>query len=210
MHVQTLSASEIITERPFTQPRHTARDLVVLRKMIDQLCLVVENLAQFSGQSRPIIIKRKGGDGYDERVVISRPGQLSIPLRPLTIVGFFGQKRPTIHEPLIPIVESLDTTLLGEFANHPNLYSYSTTQLPSGNYANLVLFGSPTARDNWGDSPAHIKAALEISPQFYQSLRLYNGKLPMGLMVSDLLHLTRIKYYDFRDTPVWRAIREIV
>jgi hypothetical protein len=75
---------------------------------------------------------------------------------------------------------------------------------------NLVLFGHDAAINHWGHSQAHMKAVYELSPSYYDSVRLYNGRLPLGLMVSNLLHITRIKYYDYSAVPLWRALREIV
>ena len=207
--IRALTPMEILEERPFTHPRHTANDLSALRYMIDQLCLLLEETDRYMLQSPPVTLYQAEENGRQHRFVISRPQQLQIPNRPLTAVGFFGQKRQHIKTSLMPLIEAMDKTLRDEFAFHPDLYSYSTLELANGDCCNLVLFAHDEAISHWGYSPAHAKAAFEISPAYYDSIRLYNGSLPLGLMVSNLLHLSRIKYYDYSDVSLWRGVREI-
>ena len=208
--IRVLTPIEIIEERPFTHPRHTANDLLALRYMIDQLCLLLEQTERYMLQSPPVTLYQAEGNGRQHRFVIAQPQQLQMPNRPLTVVGFFGQKRQQMKTSLIPLMEAMDKTLREEFPSHPDLYSYSTLELANGDCCNLVLFAHDEAISHWGYGPAHAKAAFEISPDYYDSIRLYNGRLPLGLMVSNLLHLSRIKYYDYNETPLWRGVREIV
>lgn len=205
----SLDAMEILTERPFTHPRHTAHDLSVLRYMIDELCLLLEQPSYYAQQPAPAPLIQLETNGRQHRLVIAQPEQLQ-PNRPLTVVGFFGQKRQRISVSLAPLMEAMDQALREEFPLHPDLFSYSTLELPSGDCGNLVLFAHDEAINQWGHGQSHLQAVYELSPSYYDSIRLYNGRLPLGLMVSNLLHLSRIKYYDFSQVPLWRGVREIV
>jgi len=208
--IRLLEPMEIVTERPFTHPRHTTNDLAALRYMIDQLCLLLEEPGRYAQQPPPVTLYQLEANGRQHRFVIAQPEQLQIPNRPLTVVGFFGQKRKRISVSLTPLMEAMDQALREEFPHHPDLFSYSTLELADEDCGNLVLFGHDAAINHWGHSQAHMKAVYELSPSYYDSVRLYNGRLPLGLMVSNLLHITRIKYYDYSTVPLWRAVREIV
>ena len=208
MSICALEPMELVAERPFTHPRHTADDLLALRYMIDQLCLLLEQSDRYTLHAPPVTLYQAETNGRQHRFVIAQPKQLQIPNRPLAVVGFFGQKRADSGS-LLPLMEEMDNALRAEFPDHPDLYSYSTLELPNGDCGNLVLFAREEAITHWGWGQAHVKAAFELSPQYYDSIRLYNGRLPLGLMVSNLLHLSRIKYYDYNETPLWRGVREI-
>ncbi|MFN8459228.1 MAG: hypothetical protein U0401_32025 [Anaerolineae bacterium] len=49
----------------------------------------------------------------------------------------------------------------------------------------------------------------ELTPGYYQSIRLHSGFLAGGLMAGGEIALTRTKYYDYQNQPVWRAVREL-
>lgn len=208
--IHYLKPMEIVTDRPFTHPRHTTNDLIALRYMIDQLCLLLEEPDRYAQQSSPVTLHQLEANGRQHRFVIAQPQQLQTPNRPLTVVGFFGQKRQRISLSLVPLMEAMDKALRQEFRHYPDLLSYSTLELANDDCGNLVLFAQDAAINHWGRSQAHMKAVYELSPSYYDSVRLYNGRLPLGLMVSNLLHLSRIKYYDYSSVPLWRAVREIV
>ena len=207
-NIHTLLPMEIVDERPFTHPRHTADDLLALRYMIDQLCQLLEKSDQYALQTAPVTLYQTETQDRQHRFVIAQPKQLQVPNRPLTVVGFFGQRRAE-SGPLVSLMEEMDKALRSQFPEYPDLFSYSTLELTNGDCGNLVLFARDEAISNWGHGPIHAKAAFELSPDYYDSIRLYNGRLPLGLMVSNLLHLTRIKYYDYNETPLWRGVREI-
>jgi hypothetical protein len=208
--IRYLEPMEIVAERPFTHPSHTTNDLSALRYMIDQLCLLLSEPGRYAQQPPPVTLYQSEANGRQHRFVMAQPEQLQIPNRPLTVVGFFGQKRKRISVSLTPLMAAMDQALREEFPNHPELFSYSTLELADEDCGNLVLFAHDAAIDYWGRSQAHMRAVYELSPSYYDSVRLYNGRLPLGLMVSNLLHLSRIKYYDYSSVPLWRAVREIV
>ncbi len=80
--------------------------------------------------------------------------------------------------------------------------------LISGNYSNLVLFAHEDAKVRWSRSKAHHQAVSALAPNYYRSIRLYNGILPQGIRHSASLRLGRVKYFDYGHDPCWRAVRE--
>ena len=81
--------------------------------------------------------------------------------------------------------------------------------LKDGNYANLVLFTNVEAQMGWSRSEAHAKAVYELSPNFYHSIRIYNGRLPQSIQNSNALTLHKARYFDYNQTPMWRGVRTL-
>jgi len=202
--VTTLQPSDIVHSRPFTHPSHTVGDVNSLRYMVDQLCMFMEAPHLYADSSPPIIVHQPPGDQWTYRLVIVRPEELRAE-RPLTFVGFLGQRREGSNKEL---AHEFDRTLVAEIPDYPGLLSYSTMALISGNYSNLVLFTDPAAKQQWSRSQAHAQAVNRLAPDYYLSVRLYNGVLPRGIHASRELRLKRIKYYDYQDDPWWHAVRE--
>ena len=200
----TLQPTDVLQNRPFTHPNHTVGDVNSLRYMVDQLCMYMEPPRLDEKGSRPIIVHQPPGDQWTYRLVIVQPEEL-LAERPLTFVGFLGQRREGADQEL---AHEFDRTLVAEIPDYPGLLSYSTMALISGNYSNLVLFSDPSAKQQWSRSQAHAQAVNRLAPDYYVSVRLYNGVLPRGIHASRDLRLERIKYYDYRDDPWWHAVRE--
>jgi hypothetical protein len=189
-----LEATEIIEARPFTNPNHSHEDLRIMRHMAHQLVDTYEDpvICDFGPGKRAVC--KSDPQGRHFRIYYIQPKKL-FRLKNLTVVGFFGQKRP-------------DAEFEQEFHKHPGLLSLSTVRLPRGDFGNLVLFTDPAAKDQWNHSQLHYELVPEISPLYYQSIRLNNGLLPNGLESPDDMRLIRVKYLDYGSSPPWRAVRK--
>ena len=196
-----LGADEIVETRPFTHPDHVADDRRILRYMVDQLCLILEYVDFYQHLQQPMEFYQPAF----HRVVFSPTARDRVN-QPLMLVGFFGDRRPAADATQ---VSELDDILIKEIPNHPGIFSYCTLEVKGNNYANLVLFGSDEAKQQWGASQAHAEAAQQLAPAYYNSVRIHNGILPHGLAASHLLHLERVKYFDYTHRPMWRAIRHL-
>ena len=202
--IMNLKPTDEAPGHPFSDPVHIASDLNSLRYMIDQLCLFLENPHLYSHSPRPIVVHRPTPQNWLYRLVVVDPGLLM--WQPtLTFVGFLGQRRSDAN---IALADEFDQALVDEMPEHPGLLSYSTMGLISGNYSNLVIFSNPEAKVHWSQSNAHGQAAGRLAPNYYLSIRLYNGTLSRGLVDSHALRLERIKYFDYESDPVWQAVRE--
>jgi hypothetical protein len=200
-----LSPTEIVPGRPFSDPRHGPQDLAVMRRMARQLVDIYDDPAvcDFVPGGRPVCQSDKQGSHF--RIYYIQPGLL-FELYNLTVVGFFGQKRP--HADIRPLIEA-DKKFEEQFHAHPGLLSLSTVRLPDGDFGNLVLFTSPEAKDQWNVNPLHHDLAAKVSPPYYRSIRINNGVLPRGLSAPDELYLQRTRYIDYLTDPHWRALREL-
>jgi hypothetical protein len=200
-----LAPTDVIASRPFTHPEHIRTDMDVMRYLTDQLCLVIEQPRLYTHRPFPVVLNRPEANGRKKRLVIVRSQALQA-AGPLMIVGFFGQKRrradPTPLDPM-------DEILIEELPQHPGLLSYNTLELESGNFGNLVVFAHAEAKKHWSKSKSH-EQAVRLAPDYYASIRIYNGLLPDGIRVSRTLSLTSVKYYDYGHEFPWRAERKIV
>lgn len=121
----------------------------------------------------------------------------------LAAVGFFGQRWPQADATLM---DGVDGELIAEMHAFPGMYSYSSLELPDGNWANLVLLQHVQSGRNWRESARHAHAAYQIAPRYYRSIRLHNALLPAGL-AGPAPALARTTYYDFRHGAWWQAVR---
>jgi hypothetical protein len=200
----SLTAGDILAERPFTHPHHTDSDRTVLRQLAAFLYPVAGRWQQVEGRPQPHVIQTSNPAGQSHRIILIRPRTL-LRQRPLTLVGFFGQRRPQADDSRL---HPLDEILVGELPDHPTLLSYSSVALPCGNYANLVLFARPEGKQQWSQSQTHAQA-VALAPDFYASVRIYNGHFPAGLQPDFLPVLDTVKYFDYQTQPLWRAVRRL-
>jgi len=199
-----LGPSEIVPDRPFTHPERSAEDLARLRHIAQRLRLVLSQPRTWPNDPSPLILNLQEADGRAHRIVIARRAEL-LTVRTLTVVGFFGQKRP---EADVAPLSAVDDELIREFPQHPYVLSYCSLLLEDGNWGNSVLLNAPEAREHWRTSPRHQYAARELAPSYYATLRLHNAVLSGGLLAGNDWKLLRTKYYDFQGATPWHAIRE--
>jgi hypothetical protein len=205
----TLQPEEVVVGRPFTDVAHTQTDLAILRYLVAHLGLVLDSHGSMwveADQSiQPLELHFPTPEQWWHRVIVTQAERLLV-IRPLIIVGFFGQRRNGGDERL---AHSLDGALLSELPAHDDLLAYSTLALPTGNFSNLVVFAREEGIGHWGRSQMHNEAVRILTPNYYLSVRLYRGIVPEGLEQTNGLRLTQVKYYDYQETPLWRAVRPL-
>ncbi len=204
MKTVILGPEEVNTNHPFSHPDGIATDLNTLRYMADQLCLFLEHPHLYSRESRPIIVHRPRPDSWVYRLVVVEPEQI-LEAKELIFVGFLGQRQKNADRAL---ADQFDEILIDEIPDHRGLLAYSTMALISGNFSNLVIFDDPEVKVQWSRSQAHAQAAGNLAPNFYLSVRLYNGRFPQGIAASYSLQIDRIKYFDYQVDPLWYGVRE--
>lgn len=200
-----LGASDLVVGRPFTHPARTAEDLVAIRTMAGRLRGLLAEPATVPDHPRPLGLDGREPDGRQHRVVLGDVRRLGAG-RDLGFVGFFATKRPGLdHAPLT----ATDDELLLEFPAHPGILSYSSLELPDGNWANLIVLDPPEAKEHWRTSEKHAWAARELAPRHYTVIRLHNGVFPGGLGEGRDPVVARTRYHDFQAPAPWRAEREL-
>jgi hypothetical protein len=115
----------------------------------------------------------------------------------LYFVGFFGTKKSQIEPVISDQLAKLDRTLIRHLEEVSPVLSYSSLELPDFyNYANLVLFSHPDSLKHWKkNNYQHRKASREVSPHYYQSVKIHFGVLESGLTSNFSWVSTTI--YDF-------------
>ena len=201
-----LNPADVLAERPFTDLRHTQPDLQTLRFMTTCAWMALELPPdETADATRPFILHQPAPDNWTHRLIITQPERLRSH-KPLTVVGFFGLKNARAN---VALAQELDRQLLPELTTHAELLAYVSVCLPSGNFANLVLFASAEGKDAWVQSERHSLAVRVLTPDYYAAVRLYNGELPGGIAASETLRLNLVKYYDYGSRPLWRAVRPL-
>lgn len=203
-----LTANERVDERPFTHPAYTTLERRLIRYMLTRLCQVLETI-HWRGNPNvlaPVVQELIEADGRHHRIIPIRP-KLLRERNSFSVVGFFGQRDFDADDTGIA---ARDKMLFDEMGKHEGLLSYSSLELTNGNYGNCVVFSDDAAKAHWGHSQNHQIAAQDLSPLYYRTIRLYNGILPASIMEAYKLELRVAKYYDYRGTATWAAIRPLV
>lgn len=203
--VAILTPNEVLDSKPFTDPRYIKNDFITLRFMVDQLCLYLEKSSDSERMSPPIVVHQPSRDRWFYRLVIAKPEQL-MNSKKLAFVGFLGHRQKDADTEL---ADEFDEILVDEIPDYPGLLCYSTMAMLSGDFSNLVVFTDPSVKQDWRNSKAHEQAVSKLAPDYYESIKLYNGQLLQGLADSDSMRLTRIKYFDYQSSPRWHAVREL-
>jgi hypothetical protein len=204
--VVILQPDEVVAGRPFTDVQHTQTDLAILRYLVAHLEMTLDSRTSDEQDRRPLERYFPTAERWWHRVMVTQPECL-LAARPLIIVGFFGQRRHNLNVSRVELAHALDKSLMSELPSYEDLLAYCTLALPTGDYSNLVVFAREEGIKHWGRSKTHAEAVRELTPDYYLSVRLYNGLLPSGLQRADELRLTQVKYYDYQQSPQWRAVR---
>jgi hypothetical protein len=201
-----LGRHDQVPDRRFTHPDHNQRDVAILDLMRARLyeTLLRSDIGAGDSRNRELYIQyvKEEHERLHRMVILSR--QLLLNAYPLTVVGFFGERRGEANPALL---QDVDTELVQEFLQHIYVLSYSSLELADGNWANMVLMLGAEGIQHWRASHKHAYAARELAPQFYHTIRLHNGALPDGLS-SPNLKLASTKYYEFHCQGLWQAVRD--
>jgi hypothetical protein len=199
-----LAADESLAAHPFTDPAYSLKDLERMQGMAHQLVDTYDDpvVCDFTPGKRAVCQSDPLGRHF--RIYYLQP-QLLFQQNDITVVGFFGHKRPGADvKPLIQADKQFETV----FHKNPGLLSLSTVRLPDGDFGNLVLFTDPESRDQWNNMPLHRDLVAKISPPYYEYVRLNHAILPDGLDEPDSMRLVRTRYLEFNPERPWFAVRD--
>jgi len=205
MATRVLAANQSVARRPFTAVSLYERDRAMLGYMLEDLRGLLARMALGEGT----VIQYQSNEwqvhGLKRRVIVANVMGLHN-RRNVCVVGFFGEKH--LDQDRAPLEEA-NAEIVLEFRNFPGILSYSSMELPDGNWANLVLHDIPEVREYWRASERHARAAQELSPLYYRNVRIHNGTLPGGVLSGRSISIERTKYWDYRLPKVWHAVREL-
>ena len=203
MAIRLLAPTQSVPKRPFTSVRLYDRDQAILGYMLEDLRSTLARGEPGRYHAYPPMEWEV--NGLHRRTIISAPLRLNEP-GDVYVVGFFGERY--LDRDITPL-EQANAEIVLEFRNFHGILSYSSMELTDGNWANLVLHDLPDTRDQWRTSAIHAQAALQLAPVFYQTVRIHNGYLAGGIGGGRSIEIERTKYWDYRKSRVWHAVREL-
>lgn len=202
-----LTTTAVEPERPFSDVDNSREDLAAMRYMAERLRAVLSETATAPEQAFPLTIELTHDDRRQLRIVINQWSALTDG-EDIQVVGFFGQRREEVDPMIDADKDTIDDELIQEFPSYPGVLSYSSLEMPSGEYGNLVLLRGAEAAGHWMTSARHSYATRVIAPKFYCTIRLHNAAIAGGLGSNNDIVMQRTKYYDFRGDWPWLAVRE--
>lgn len=205
MSTKMLAAGQSVSRRPFTSVDLYERDQSLLSYMLEDLRAMLGEMAKGAIIVAPYQPLEWLVHGLKRRTILTNPMRLHA-RQDVCVVGFFGERHVDRDGSAL---EEANAEIVLEFRNYPGILSYSSMEMADSNWANLVLHDLPEAREYWRASEAHAKAARELSPLFYRTVRIHNGTLPGGVLSGKQIVIERTKYWDFRSARVWHAVREL-
>lgn len=207
MSVETriLGPFEVAAGHGFADPEHVAADRATMTMMLDRFN---EVLARHGARNDQVIDYCPDEQRWTRRVMIPRPSVFDS-LDNVTVVGFFGGRRHDAHADVCARIDELSAVLFRAIPRVAGVYAYVTQLLVDEyNYANLVLVEDAAVIQRWRETAPHPAAAAAVSPDYYEHIRIYNGAVRVAAVAeSGTLDLDCVKYWDFRQTPMWAAVR---
>lgn len=170
-------------------------DLAVLAFMARRLRYLLTQPTTTSEQ--PLLYHVQERHQRAHRVVIYQPLALQQwQTDNLPFVGFISRHRERIEPFILEDIQTADQTMLIELKHNPGLLSYSSLELRPSHWYNLVLMHNVHAKEHFRQSKTHAYAAYDLSPHYYEWIRLHHGMLVGGLTQSRF-QLGRTRYYFF-------------
>lgn len=196
-----LGPADLVPGRPFTDPRSTDEDVLVMSRIL----ALQREVARAWGPDieGPGISEQVHGE---TRQLLAVPdGRALLRARDVTAVGFFGELRAGVDHAVLFEHERAITRTFPDFALLGFL-SYFDFGPEHGRYGNLILFWTPEVPDAWHRSAVH-RNAVATAPEHYHHIRLHKGRIPGPFMGDGQVEVRRTQYLDFDRPRPWRAIR---
>jgi hypothetical protein len=182
-------------------------DLVVLKLMAQRLYLTLHQLDQSADSGRPLLYSLEEQQKRVHRIALYKPEEL-VQQKQLSFVGFISGKRRSISQWILDEISAVDQKLIVELLHISGILSYSSLELRTGRWYNLVVFTGSGTKDELKSSRTHAYAAYQLAPHYYEWIRLHNGVMPGGLAQQELV-LKSTKYYTFPDTKQRPVMHEL-
>jgi hypothetical protein len=190
-----LNTSQSLDERALPKAEQSNLDLVILRYMAQRIYVTLYLLDEPVDPSQPLLYYAEEGRKHTHRIAIYRPEEL-MRNSSLDLVGFISAKLKPGRPQVIKEIRAVDKKLIVEFISTPGLLSYSSLELRDGRWCNLVLFNGSETKVHIRNSETHAYAAYQLSPRYYEWVRIHNGIMPGGLARNEIV-LQKTKYYQF-------------
>jgi hypothetical protein len=183
-------------------------DLVLLRYMAQRIQETLRLSDPLANTTQPQLYLLEERHQHTHRIVIYKSQEL---LRgsSLVFVGFISGKQKPLSHPVLEEMRATDKMLITDLASNPGLLSYSSLQLCTSNWCNLVLLSDASAKTHFRTNETHKYAARQLAPRYYEWIRLHTGVMPGGLVGNETI-LRSTKFYTFQGEQLESTMRELV
>jgi hypothetical protein len=202
------NSSEALNEHSPPGDEENEQDIVLLKYMAQKIYITLYLLDGPTDPSQPLLYYLEEGQKYTHRIAIYSPQELLLSNK-LDLVGFISRKLQPEDPHVIEEIRAIDKKLIVELISTPGLMSYSSLELRDGRWCNLVLFSGAETKMHIRNSEIHTYAAYQLSPRYYDWIRLHNGILSTGLARNEML-LQKTTYYVFRGPHEKPTVRELI
>ena len=203
-----LNLREALEEHSLSHSEENEQDIVLLRYMAQRIYVTLYLLDEPTDPSQPLLYYSEEGNKHTHRIAIYKPQELLLNSK-LDFVGFISRKQQPGDQEVIEEIRGMDKKLIVELINTPGLMSYSSLELRDGRWCNLVLFSGAETKMHIRNSEMHAYAAYQLSPRYYEWIRLHNGIILAGLARNEM-QLQKTTYYVFQGSHEKPTIRELI
>ncbi len=200
-----LHGQDVLDYHIYTDVNKGRLDLIVLRYMARSVHLTL--LKEVATPTMPSLTYFEERRGRTHRIAIYDLQELQVQ-RNLAFVGFVSRKQQPLLDSIVEDIYEVDKKLVAELVGTPGMLSYSSLELRTGNWYNLVLFNDPVTKRHIKDSATHRYAAYQLAPRYYEWIRLHSGIMPGGIARCDLV-LQKTKHYTFQMITSRPVVREL-
>ncbi|HLZ57992.1 MAG TPA: hypothetical protein VKR06_13720 [Ktedonosporobacter sp.] len=167
----------------------------MLKYMLHRLRMTLHTLEQSTISQLPIFYLLEERHGRTHRMAICQP-EVLLASNHLHFVGFISGKKASIEQTIVDEIERLDKVMLTEIMRLPGVLSYSSLELRTDRWYNLVILGNTLVKESFHALETHRYAAYQLAPFYYAWIRLHHGVINDGLAGQDM-HLHGTKTFQF-------------
>jgi hypothetical protein len=184
-------------------------DLIILRYMVRRLHLTLQRPVHKARSTLqgPVLYYVQERHGRNHRIVIYRQQELFQKL-PLAFVGFISKRKRSLLPSIVEQIQQADQKLVAELVKAPGILSYSSLELPCGEWCNLVVLADVSAKKQIKGTETHAYAAYHLAHTYYEWIRLHTGTMSEGLDHMEM-RLLNTKYYTFHAGQQRPSIQEL-
>ncbi len=181
-------------------------DLLVLKCMRQRMRLTLHQLEPCAILQRPIVYNFQERHGRVHRIALYNC-QALLQSQTLAFVGFISRKQKMLDASIVDEIHTVDAQLVAEMVSNSGILGYSSLELRTGIWCNLVLMENIEAKQQVLRTETHAHAAYSLAPRYYEWIRLHTGVIPHGLFHDEMKAL-HTRFYTFQAAQQKPVIRE--
>ena len=181
-------------------------DLLVLKCMRQRMRVTLHQLEPCATSQRPILYNFQERHRRIHRIALYNC-QALLQCPALAFVGFISQKQKTLDATILDEIHTIDAQLVAEMVNNSGILGYSSLELRTGIWCNLVLMENIESKQQVLRTETHAHAAYQLAPRYYEWIRLHTGVMPHGLFHDEMKAL-HTRFYAFQTAQQRPVVRE--